>query len=218
MFVAKWKNRSATPTYYAWKGMRARCFDERHKAWHRYGGRGITVCDRWKDDYDAFVEDMGLVPKGLTLERIDNEGNYEPGNCRWATRAEQSRNRSGNRFLTFRGETKVITDWAAEIGLSLSGIQHRINQGLSVEEALDPEWRREAEAPHGTVSRYTNRKCRCDPCKAAMLAYNRKWRYDHGQRPIPLAPHGTTARYAKKCRCDECRKARSLYVKSRANK
>ncbi len=81
-------------TYHSWADMKRRCMLPTDSDWHRYGGRGITVCDRWCDSFDAFLADMGERPEGLTLDRIDNDGNYEPGNCRYATRLEQVQNRS----------------------------------------------------------------------------------------------------------------------------
>jgi hypothetical protein len=88
-----------SPEYVAWMHMRARCLKSNHPSYHRYGGRGITICDRW-DNFANFVADMGPRPAGLEIDRINNDGNYEPGNCRWATRKQQMRNTSANRLIT----------------------------------------------------------------------------------------------------------------------
>lgn len=81
-----------TPTYSSWINMKKRCFNKEHAAYPRYGGRGITVCERWKTSFMAFLSDLGERPEGTTLGRIDNNGDYEPGNCRWETKEEQSIN------------------------------------------------------------------------------------------------------------------------------
>lgn len=125
-----------TPEYGAWLGMRERCGRPGNKSYHRYGGRGITVCPRWAD-FAAFYADMGPRPEGGTLERIDNNGNYEPRNCRWATRAEQAGNTRRNRPLTLNGRTALLADWARETDMSPQTISLRIDRlGWSVEKAL----------------------------------------------------------------------------------
>ena len=86
------------PNYVIWQAMKARCYYQGHSYFSHYGGRGITVCDRWRDDFHAFATDMGERPVGMTIDRIDNDRGYEPSNCRWATREQQTRNRSISRL------------------------------------------------------------------------------------------------------------------------
>jgi hypothetical protein len=83
----------ASKEYNAWRGAKARCSNPKERNYKHYGGRGISMCERWRDSFEAFLSDMGTAPPDLSIDRINNEGNYEPGNCRWATRSEQMRNR-----------------------------------------------------------------------------------------------------------------------------
>lgn len=124
-----------SPTYHSWASMIARCTNPNNKAFPDYGGRGISVCERWKT-FQNFLEDMGEKPTGLSLDRINNDGNYEPGNCRWASDRTQARNRRSNRFLTFNGKTQSIRDWAQEMKLGYQNLTSRLHYGWSVERAL----------------------------------------------------------------------------------
>jgi ribosomal protein L19 len=160
------------PLYPTWQGMCRRCSDPRHVAYHRYGGRGITVCERWKENFWAFVADIGDRPAGRTLNRIDNDGNYEPGNCNWATQKEQSANQSCKRVLTFNGLTLTITQWAQKTGLTAFALRKRIRNGWSVERTLteplktsSPELMRLAASRAGKVS--ASKRYGSVPCCAA---------------------------------------------------
>ena len=124
--------------YSIWRHMKERCHNENHIAFPRYGGRGISVCDQWKNDFFQFKE-WSLkngYREDLTIDRIDNDGNYCPENCRWATRTEQQNNRAVNHFLTFKGETHTIAEWSRIIGMSRITIRSRIREGWTIEEAL----------------------------------------------------------------------------------
>jgi hypothetical protein len=102
---------SGTKTYKIWKGMHNRCTNEKQAGWENYGGRGIEICERWLD-FSNFVSDMGEAPEGHSIDRIDCNGNYEPGNCRWATAHQQAANKrnSRNRFVIFEGREMVLKD------------------------------------------------------------------------------------------------------------
>jgi hypothetical protein len=115
--------------------MKARCLSESHSEYRHYGGRGITICERW-ESFVAFFDDMGPRPKGTSLDRIDNNGNYEPGNCRWATTTEQSRNRRNSVDLTVDGVTKPLVEFAKDSGINQNTLAGRISRGWDVKEAL----------------------------------------------------------------------------------
>lgn len=125
-----------TLTYSRWKSMMQRCHDKGHASYVRYGGAGVTVCERWLD-FASFLTDMGECPsREHTLDR-KNGGDYEPGNCRWITKAEQNRNRPKQAvLLTHGGVTKSATDWAAEIGIPSNTLFARLRLGWSTERAL----------------------------------------------------------------------------------
>lgn len=124
-----------SPTYKIWLGMRDRCVRKSYRYYHRYGGRGIKVCKRW-NSFINFLNDMGERPIGMSIDRINNDGDYKPSNCRWASIAEQSRNSMQTRFITLNEERMCLKDWAIKTGISEATIRTRINKGWSVRDSL----------------------------------------------------------------------------------
>ena len=121
---------SGTHEYGIWKGIKTRCRNTHTKAFKDYGGRGITMCDEWSNSFDAFIESVGRCPDGfVSIDRIDNNRGYEPGNCRWSTPKEQCRNTRRNVILTVNGESKCIAEWAEITGLPYSRIYARYVRG-----------------------------------------------------------------------------------------
>jgi len=134
-FTAK-HSQHGTPEYVAWDHMKSRCTNPGHKQYESYGGRGITVCDRWAD-FAAFYEDMGPRPTELhTLDRRDNDRGYSKENCRWATRTEQNRNHRANRMISYQGKTQCVAAWAQELGVADSVIRVRLARGWDTERIL----------------------------------------------------------------------------------
>lgn len=125
--------------YKIWMGMLLRCRDPKNRNWRLYGGRGITVCERWQEKFENFFEDMGPRPKGTSLDRIDNNKGYSPENCRWATLKTQANNRRTNRTITFNGRTQTYKQWADELGLSPTTIRIRSLSGWPIWKVLSKE-------------------------------------------------------------------------------
>lgn len=129
---------SRSRLYRTWQSMKDRCYREKHRQYKNYGGRGITVCDEWRDNYAAFEE--WAIANGyhddLTIERIEVNGNYEPSNCKWATNKEQQNNRRNNHFLSYAGKTQTIAQWAGETGLDWMVIYDRVRNGWPTERIL----------------------------------------------------------------------------------
>lgn len=118
-----------------WRQMKARCLNPKNARYEGYGGRGITICDRWLK-FENFREDMGEPPEGLSLERRDNDAGYSKDNCYWATRAEQQANLRTNVRLTYQGKTQHVAAWAREVGLAEITLVTRLRRGWPVERAL----------------------------------------------------------------------------------
>lgn len=130
---------SRTPIHEIWLGMRKRCLQPNSPNYFRYGARGITVCDRWRDSFQNFYEDMGPRPSPEhSLDRIDNDKGYSPENCRWATRKQQGNNKSNNVRFVVDGQSLTATQCAAMAKISLSGFLARIRQGWAIERAISP--------------------------------------------------------------------------------
>jgi hypothetical protein len=121
-----------------WRSMHNRCYNNNQKSYRNYGGRGVGVDERWhgKAGFEAFVRDMGPRPIGASIERNDNDGNYSPDNCRWASKTEQAKNKRNNRWITANGETKHLADWARHLGCNPAAILARIQTGMSEAEAV----------------------------------------------------------------------------------
>jgi hypothetical protein len=124
--------------YDAWHAMKQRCFNPRHKQYDHYGGRGITVCEEWWD-FEAFFRAMGPKPSpSHSIDRINNNDGYRPGNCRWATQHEQNLNTRQNRYLTYNGKTQTLDAWCTELGIKRGTIDSRLCMGYPIERVLSP--------------------------------------------------------------------------------
>jgi len=131
----KTHGQSKTPTYRSWTAMKFRCLNSNHIAYPQYGGRGITVCQRWLR-FENFLADMGERPVDMTLDRINVDGDYCAENCRWAYPKDQSRNRRNNHLLTFNGQRRTITEWSEISGIKKTTIRERLNRGWTTKQAL----------------------------------------------------------------------------------
>ena len=120
-----------------WRGLKDRCCNPRHSSYPDYGGRGVSLCERWQEDFIHFLQDMGDCPEeDSQIDRISSAGNYEPGNCRWVSPSENCNNRSSNRWLTYQGETLTATQWARRNGVKAELIYDRLERGWPDERIL----------------------------------------------------------------------------------
>lgn len=174
---------SYTPEYRVWQTMRLRCKNPKNAAYPDYGGRGIKVCERWAESPARFIEDMGKKPSPRhEIDRINNDGNYEPGNCRWALRKENSNNRRSNRFIEHEGERKTVTQWAELLGISASVLEKRLAAGWPETRVLTTPVRPKGKKGQTTISQRLCVDCgkagvggaRCRPCENQNRAKIRK--------------------------------------------
>lgn len=127
---------SRSATYLAWRGMKSRCLNPKHRAYHRYGRKGVIICDEWINSFESFYNDMGEKPKGLTLDRINGNKGYFKENCRWATYKQQARNMKCNRIIEYKGERKTLAEYAEKFGLNPTTLLYRIKANWPIEKAL----------------------------------------------------------------------------------
>lgn len=128
---------TGTKEYRAWSSIKTRCVSGAHISYKNYGGRGIKMCDRWVHSFPNFLFDMGKAPSiQHSIDRIDNDGDYEPSNCRWSTKKEQGNNRRTNIVLTYKGKSKTLMLWCVQLGIDHGTILKRIRGGWTVSDAL----------------------------------------------------------------------------------
>ena len=125
-----------TREYRAWYQMKIRCYNPNHKRYHRYGGRGIKVCYSWLSSFENFFEDMGMCPDNRSLERKNNNSNYSPKNCIWATIKQQNRNKNNNNILEFNSIKMTMSEWTEKMGFKKGLIGSRLKLGWTVEKVL----------------------------------------------------------------------------------
>lgn len=135
---------SHTRLHGIWRNIKGRCYNPNNPCYQHYGGRGITVCDEWKNDFQKFYDwsmENGYQ-ENLSIDRIDANGAYSPQNCRWADSITQANNKRNNKVFTAYGKTMTVAQWSRETGVKYGDIQNRLNYGYSFEEAIDPNFTR----------------------------------------------------------------------------
>lgn len=135
--IGEQHGKTGSHEYMVWKAMKTRCANQNVQNYARYGGRGIQVCDRWLNSFSAFLEDMGTRPSSdHSIDRVNNNGNYEPGNCVWATMKEQQNNKRSNVLFTFYGKTMTLTQWCRIAQIKTITVRERLKRGWSEKEAF----------------------------------------------------------------------------------
>lgn len=130
-------NMCGTGTYRTLNVMKSRCTNKNFPKYESYGARGIRICDKWMT-FEGFLEDMGERPKGMTIDRLDVDGDYCKENCRWATNSQQARNKTNTRYITAFGRTQCLADWSDETGIDHRTISTRLARGWSPERSVTP--------------------------------------------------------------------------------
>jgi hypothetical protein len=202
--VSRTHGMTNSPEHVCWRAIVARCERQTDDNYARYGARGIRICQRWRESFAAFYEDMGPRPSlAHSVDRIDNAEGYEPNNCRWATHTEQARNRTNNLLLTLNGRTQCLAAWAEELKTCIRTIQLRIRRGLPVEQALAPikraapgmagvRWHPKAKKWQAMVSRerrakYLGLYASVDEAKRVVAEFKAKNPDQRFKRPLPVS-------------------------------
>jgi hypothetical protein len=161
------------PEYTAWCGAKDRCCRKGARSYPDYGGRGIVMCDEWRDSFDAFLADMGTKPgPEYSLERQDVNGPYAPWNCVWALPVEQGNNKRNNVLLTFQGRTMSVSQWARELGMKVLTLYQRIRRGMSIEDAFTAPLRQQGTlTPEERNRRYLARSAIRDRVRRGKMPH-----------------------------------------------
>lgn len=161
------------PEYNIWRGMIDRCYNEKNQHYSRYGGRGILICDEWKESFEAFYADMGSRPSDEhSIDREDNDKGYSKDNCRWTTQDVQTRNRENNVYYELNGERKLLGDWCRDLNLNIVAVTNRIYRGWSFEEAINIPIRQNQKTLYGYNGEI---KSLSDWCRELGLKYTTVW-------------------------------------------
>src|SRR5882762_9630632 len=160
------RSRNITRAYMSWCAMHHRCLNPKHKQYHRYGGRGIVISERWIDSFETFLNDMGECPKGSTLGRRNNDDGYSPTNCQWENIYQQANNRSNNKIIEFDGKSMTMAQWAEQLGMTYGALQSRLNRNkYPLEVALNPQSQKRQRAIK-EISAWRTEKRVCKICEA----------------------------------------------------